>query len=91
MKKLTSIVAALAVGLVASVAFAEGPPAGGDKGEAPGGMHRMMETRDCAKAPADRKERCEAHNKMLETCKAKPAGEERKKCVMENRPKKADK
>ncbi len=91
MKKLTSIVATLAVGLVASVAFAEGPPAGGDKAKGPGGPHRMMETRDCAKAPADMKDRCEAHNKMVETCKAKPAGEERKKCVMENRPKKADK
>ncbi len=88
MKKMASIVAALTVGLAASLAFAEGPPAAG---EHKGGHHPMMHTRDCAKAPADMKDRCEAHNKMIETCKAKPEGEERKKCVMENRPKKADK
>ncbi len=84
MKKIASIVAALTVGLTASLAFADTPPA---PGEHKGPRHHAMQTRDCAKAPADMKDRCEAHNKMIETCKAKPEGEERKKCVMENRPK----
>ena len=88
MKKIASIVAGLSLGLAASLAFADTPPV---PGEHKGPRQHMMQTRDCAKAPADMKERCEAHNKMIETCQAKPEGEERKKCVMENRPKRADK
>ena len=87
MKKVASIVAALALGLTSAMAFADP----GQAGEHKKPHHDMMKARDCAKAPADMKDRCEAHNKIIETCKAKPEGEERKKCMMENRPKKADK
>ena len=89
MKKIQSLIVslALACGVAgAGIAMAGDPPKDAPKHD----MHDMMKPRDCAKAPADMKERCEARNKVLEICKDKKE-DEHKKCMMENRPKKADK
>jgi hypothetical protein len=89
MKKIASLLVALCFGLGATVAFAQDAP----PKDAPKGEHSKrdpMKPMDCSKAPADMKDRCEARNKALEACKDKK-DEEHKKCMMDQRPKKADK
>jgi hypothetical protein len=79
MKSLTTLVAALALGLTANFAFA-GDGAPGDKG-------KMM---DCAKMTDDaKKAKCEAQNAAMEKCKDMK-GDDQKKCMMDNMPKKEE-
>ena len=80
MKKFTALLATMALGLLSSVAMADNH----GKGE------HKMKSHDCAKAPTEKKAMCEAHNKALEACKDKK-GEEHKKCMHENMPKKDEK
>jgi hypothetical protein len=82
MKTLTSLVAALALGLTANLAFA-GDGAPGDKGD----KAKM----DCSKMTDDaKKAKCEAHQAAMEKCKDLK-GEDNKKCMMDNMPKPEDK
>ncbi len=83
MKKIATIIAALTFGVAANVAFAADTPP--PDGEHKHGDH--TKPHDCTKAPADHKARCEARNKALEVCKDKK-GEDHKKCMMDQRPKK---
>jgi hypothetical protein len=85
MKLLTTIVTSIVLGMSVSASAQDAPPADG-KGMGPG--HHRMKAMDCSKAPADMKERCEMRNKALETCKGKKEGEEHRKCMMDQRPKK---
>jgi hypothetical protein len=93
MKKIASLMISLCFSLGATLAMAQADPAPpkGEQGKGEHGKGDMMKVRDCTKAPADMKERCEARNKVIEACKDKKEGEERRKCVMENRPKKDEK
>jgi hypothetical protein len=93
MKKIASLLISLCFSLGATLAMAQAdaPPPKGEQGKGEHGKSDMMKVRDCSKVPAERKERCEARNKVIEACKDKKEGEERRNCVMENRPKQADK
>lgn len=80
MKKISALLAALALGMLSSAALADHH----GKGEHKMAMH------DCTKAPAEKKAMCEAHNKAMEACKDKK-GDDHKKCMHDNMPKKDDK
>jgi hypothetical protein len=81
---IATLTATLLLGVATSAIAGEG---GADKGMHKGHGDRMQ-PHDCSKAPADRKDRCEARNKIIAACKDKPAGDERRQCVMSNMPKK---
>lgn len=82
MKKISTLVTALAFGLTASLAFAQPAPP-------PPGEGRPHPPRDCSKAPdAEKKARCEAMQAAMEKCKDKKEGDERRTCMKEALPKK---
>jgi hypothetical protein len=81
----------LSLGLGLNTAFANADaPADAPKKDGKAGMMDFTKTIDCSKAKPENKDRCETRNKIVEKCKDKPEGEERRKCVMENRPKKEE-
>lgn len=87
MKKLATILVSvcLGAGFLASPAFA----ADGVKGERYGKMDRTTPM-DCSKVKPENKDRCEARNTALTTCKDKQ-GDDHKKCMMDQRPNKGEK
>ncbi len=91
MKTIATLLITLSLGLSATLASAEGAPADAPKKDGRGGMVDFSKTIDCSKAKPEHKDRCEARNKLVEKCKDKAEGEERRKCVMENRPKRDEK
>ena len=90
MKKIATLLVALSLSIGVTLANADAP-ADAPKKDGKAGMMDFSKTIDCSKAKPENKDRCEARNKIVEKCKDKPEGEERRKCVMENRPKKEDK
>jgi hypothetical protein len=89
MKKITTLIVSLAVGMTAAVSFAQAPAEGAPKGGE--GKHRPM-MRDCSKiADADKKAQCEtrqaAMKAAMEKCKDLK-GEEHHKCMQDALPKK---
>jgi hypothetical protein len=86
MKKISTLAAALAFGLTASVVFAQPAPP-------PPGEGRPHPPRDCSKAPdAEKKAHCEAMQAAMkaarEKCKDKAEGDERRNCMKDAMPKK---
>ncbi len=82
MKKISTLVAALAFGLTASLVVAQPAPP-------PPGEGRPHPPRDCSKAPdAEKKARCEAMQAAMEKCKDKKEGDERRACMKDALPKK---
>jgi len=80
MKKICSLLSSLLFGLTMSLAFADTPPG------PPPGAEGHHPPRDCSKAPdAEKKTRCEAHQKAMEKCKDL-AAEDHRKCMMEALP-----
>jgi hypothetical protein len=91
MKRLTGMTAGLLLSLAAGAAFAQTPP---PPAEAKGDHQHKM--RDCGKIEdADKKGRCEAHQKAMkaawEKCKEKAEGPDRRGCMRENMPKREEK
>ena len=85
MKKSGHLLTALLFALGSTLAFAEGPPGAGEKGER---GDRPHPPRDCSKAPdAEKKARCEAHQAAMAKCKDMQK-EEHRKCMHEAMPKK---
>ena len=83
MKKVSRLLAGLALGFSMSFAFAEQPP-----GPPPGGEGRPHPPRDCSKAPdAEKKAHCEAIQKAMEKCKDLKPGEHHA-CMKEAMPRK---
>lgn len=86
MKTVSTLVATMMLCL-SSVAMAQSaPPA---EGSAP--AQQNLAPQDCAKVPADMKDRCEARNKALEACKdKKDDAAAHRQCMAEQRDKLKD-
>ena len=93
MKKFATLLVSLSLSLGVTLANANSDPAAADapKKDGKAGMMDFSKTMDCSQVKPENKDRCEARNKLVEKCKDKAEGEERRKCVMENRPKREEK
>jgi|GEM_PF-4154911 len=91
MKKIATLLVTLSLSLGATLANADPAVADAPKKDGKPSMMDFSKTIDCSNVKPENKDRCEARNKLVEKCKDKAAGEERRKCMMENRPKRDEK